>query len=248
MTALQQILMSAVKGPIQFVGGATAVKDGATTGTSTIPLNSGLTGGISASAQSGDFVIATFSGADTGNIDRTYSISDGTTEYTAIADLFSNSTADVNFRAAYKFITADTATTFGPTGTTNAKGTMSVYVFRNVNTTTPLDVAATTATAINTRIANPPSITPITSGAFIVAIGVGGVGQTATYSSSDLINFFTAVPAGLSTFFTPGGTVLGIGHKADWVSGAFDPAAFTLSIADSTSVGFCAVTIALRPA
>lgn len=247
MTALQQILMSAVGGGIKFVGGATAVKDGATTGNSTIPLNSGLTGGISDSAQSGDFVIAVFATADT--VDRTLVITDGTTNYTQIADLYANSTVDPNLRIAYKFITADTATTFGPTQTTIAKGTMAVYVFRNVNVTTPLDVTATTATLTNSRIANPPSITPITPGAFIVAVGAGTTGTNGgSYSSSDLINFFTAVPLGLSGA-GPLGSILGIGHKADWISGAFDPAAFTLNgLTDATAVGMCAATIALRPA
>lgn len=229
-------------GNIEFVGGSITGKLGATSGTSTIALNSGLTGGIDSAVSDNDLVIAVF--ATSSVSDRTLSITDGTSEYTLIdSELYSNDSSDTNLRVAYKFVSGDTATTFGPTGSLADGGTMAVYVFRGVDQTTPLDVAAVSGTGINTVLSNPPSITPSTAGAFIVAIGAGGHGRGSgvTYSSSDLTDFFT-ISADDSN-----DSILGIGHKDDWSSGAFNPAAFTFSGTDSVEYSWCAMTIALRP-
>lgn len=227
---------------IQFVGGAIASKVGAAAGNSTIPLNSGLTGGIEAAARPGDFVLAAFSTGS--SVDRTLAITDGTLDYTLIGSELSNagSSSHHNLRVARKFITSDTDTTFGPTGNTSDAGAMAVYVFRGVDTSTPLDVAVTTATGTLNWGPNPPSITPITPGAFIVCLG-GSASQVADVAPSN--------PGGVSDFFSIGQsdtyrTGLGICHKDDWISGAFDCPAFGGG-AEAGSV-FSAMTIALRPA
>lgn len=157
---------------IAFVGLATATKAGATSGNTTLSLSSGLTGGTRSAVQAGDLVIAAYSSSST--VDRTLAITDGTTAYTLIgSELYANDTYDINLRVAYKFMgsTPDTATTFGPTGATSDAGATAVYVFSGVNATTPLDVAATTATALNSGLPNPPSITPVTAGAYIMCVG-----------------------------------------------------------------------------
>jgi hypothetical protein len=229
-------------GPIQFVGGATAAKVGATSGNSTIALNGGLTGGIASAVQDGDFVIAAFASASESNI--TLAITDGTNAYTLIgSELWADDFTDTNLRVAYKFAAGDTAATFGPTGDAAWAAAMAVYVFRNVNSSTPLDVAVTTATSADSLLANPPSITPSTPGAFIVAVGACGTASGAnTFTSSDL-----------TAFLTQGSNddrdaTIGIGHKPDWVSGAFDPAAFGYTGSDNTSSSWAAMSIALRPA
>jgi hypothetical protein len=224
---------------IQFVGGATASKLGATSGNSTIALNSGLTGGIASSASSGDFVIGVFG---TGSLaDRTLAITDGSTDYTLIgSELFiTNSIGGTNFRVAYKFITGDTTITFGPTGSTSDAGTMAAYVFRGVNVSTPIDVTTTTATQASNSAANPPSITPATDGSYIVCAGsTGHVSGTLTFSSSDLTDFLTIGASDTNM------VSLGIGHKPDWTSGPFDAAAFTHA---GGSFGcWAAMSIALR--
>lgn len=229
---------------IQFVGAATDGKLGATSGTSTIALNSGLTGGIASSVSEGDLVIAVFGTGSTAN--RTLSITDGANAYTLIAsELYSNDNVDANLRVAYKFMgsTPDTNTTFGPTGNASDAGAMAVYVFRGVDQTTPLDVAAVTATGINGVYADPPSITPSTAGSFIVCVGAGAhFAGTQTYSSSDLTDFISVGGPDDNNDAT-----IGIGHKDDWTSGAFDAAAFTFSSGSNINLSWAAITIALRP-
>jgi hypothetical protein len=226
---------------IRFVGGATASKVGATSGDTTIALNSGLTGGIASAVSPGDLVIAAFGTGSTA--DRTLAITSG---YTLIgSEQYANDTFDTNLRCAYKFMgaTPDTTTTFGPTGSTSDAGAMAVYVFRGVDPTTPLDVAAVQATALNTSRVVPPDITPSTVGAFPVVIGAAAHnGGTDTFTSSDLTDFRTV--GGNDT----NDVTLGIGHQDNWSSGATNFATWGHSQADSTSFCWAATTIALRPA
>lgn len=236
--------ISLVYSTIEFVGGAVAAKDGATSGNSTIALNSGLTGGIANSVSSGDLVIAAFATGSTA--DRTLSITDGTNAYTLIGteQYVAGSAITTNLRIAYKFVASDTAVTFGPTGNADDAGAMAVYVFRNVDQTTPLDVSVTSASAFLSSKANPPSITPSTAGAFIVCIGAAGHdGGAITFTSSNLSDFQTA---GSNDTYDAS---IGIGQKDDWTSGAFDAAAFGNSIAaPELNNSWAAMSIALRPA
>jgi hypothetical protein len=230
---------------IQFVGAASSGKLGATSGTSTIALNSGLSGGISSAVQSGDFVIGVFATCSD-NVNRTLSITDGVSNYTLLgSELYRAAGATPylasNLRAAYKFVTSDTDTTFGPSGHADDGGATAVYVFRNVNTTTPLDAAVTTATGTGTN-ANPPSLTPVTAGAFIVNIGMATEFSTETLSSGELTNFISV--SALDTRKA----ILGIGHKPDWTSGAFDAATFSFTGANYSNQTWAALSIALRPA
>jgi hypothetical protein len=229
---------------IQFVGGATAAKVGATSGNSTIALDGGLTGGISPSVADGDFVLAVYGMAS--NTSRTLAITDGTTGYTLVgSQLFANSdTVDTNFRVGRKFVSGDTATTFGPTGNANDPGAMGVYVFRGVDPTTPLDVSVVTATGINSAFPNFAAITPSMKGAFIIAVAASGhIGGFDVYNTpSDLIGFQSV--GGDDSI---GGITIGMGHKADWVSGSFDPATWVHPDTNDIS-SWAAITIALRPA
>jgi hypothetical protein len=220
---------------VQFVGGATASKVGATSGNSTVALNSGLTGGIASAAAAGDLVIAVYGTGSTA--DRTLAITSG---YTLIAsELYSNDTFDTNLRVAYKFMggTPDTATTFGPTGNTADAGAMAVYVFRGVDPDTPLDVAAVTGQAINTSRVVPPDITPSTAGAFPVVAGAAAHnGGVDTFTSSDLTDFRTV--GGNDT----NDVTIGVGHQDNWSSGATNYATWGHSQADSTGFCWAAVT------
>jgi hypothetical protein len=228
---------------IEFVGGNTAGKLGATSGNTTIALNGSLTGGIASAVAAGDLVIAAFA---TGSAaDRTLAITDGTTGYTLIdSELHANDTEQTNLRVAYKFMggTPDASTTFGPTGNIADAGAMAVYVFRGVDTSTPLDVAAVPATALNTQLANPGPITPTTAGAYIVCVGAGAREGLGDFSSSDLTDFRTQSGSNDTNDIT-----LGVGHKPDWASGEFNPAAWTHSVGDSVNYSWAAMTIALRP-
>lgn len=228
---------------ISFVGSAVAGKVGATSGNSTIPLNTGLTGGLATGAANGDLVIAAF--ATGSSSDRTLAITDGTNPYTLIAtELYQNTEVfEPNLRVAYKFITGDTATTFGPTGNADDGGAMAVFVFRGVDPVTPLDVAAVTFTADESVAPNPPAITPVTSNAVVVCVGSNSyTGTSNTFTSSDLLGFRTE--AGVDD----NSANLGMGYGL-WTGGAFDAAAFTPSTTlDALVCGSLAMSIALRPA
>lgn len=224
---------------IQFVGGNTATKAGATSGNSTVSLTA-LTGGISSSAAAGDLVIAVFV---TGSAaDRTLSITDGTTAYTLInSELYANGTTyDTNLRVAYKRLTAaDANVTFGPTLNAQDAGAMAVYVFRGVSSTTPLDVAAVPATGTGTGRPNPASITPATSGAFIVLAGGASAGTGATFTASYLTAFRTVSSSDTND------AMVGIGHLA-WTSGPYDGAQWTGGTTNAAD-SWAAMSIALRP-
>jgi hypothetical protein len=222
-------------GLIQFVGGAIATK---TDASSTLALNSGLTGGIASSVSNGDLVIAAYTAGDANDV--TLAITDGTNPYTLIAtELNQNDVYDANLRVAYKFVSGDTATTFG---TDNYGGVTAVYVFRGVDATVH-DATPTTATGGNEVYPNPPSITPVTTGAFIVCIGAASHNRGAqTFTSSDLSDFLTA---GRNDNLD---SSLGIGQKDDWTTGAFDAAAFGFTSTSNTDMSWAAMSIALRPA
>lgn len=230
---------------IEFVGGAQAGKVGATSGNSTIALNSGLTGGIASAVAAGDLVVAVFATGSTAN--RTLAITDGTNPYTLIgSELYQDDVFDTNLRVAYKFMggTPDTSTTFGPTGNAADSGAMAVYVFRGVDPTTPLDVAAVTGQAANTSRVVPPDITPSTAGAFPVVVGAAAHnGGVDTFTSSDLTDFQTIGGANDTNDVT-----LGIGHDPAWSSGATNYATWGHSQADSADFSWAAITFALRPA
>lgn len=230
---------------IQYVGGATAGKAGAISGNSTIALNSGLTGGIASSAAAGDLVIAVFGTGATAN--NTLAITDGSTDYTLIdSELYQDDTFDTNLRVAYKFMggSPDASTTFGPTGNANDAGAMGVYVFRGVDPTTPLDVAAVSGQAADTSRVVPPDITPSTAGAYVAVVGAAAHnGGVDTFTTT---NF-------LFDFFTQGGTndtndvTIGAALFDDWTSGATNYATWGHSQTDSTSFSWAGITLALRP-
>jgi len=217
---------------------------GAISGDTNVSLTS-LSGGIASAAAANDIVIAIY-GAGSQADDLSLSITDGSTAYTLLgSELYSDDTRDTNLRVAYKIMggTPDTTTTFGPTGNVSWAGLLAVYVWRGVDTTTPIDVTVQTATGIDTLLVNPPSITPTTAGAVIVCAGAGARGSTTsadTYSSSDLSNFYSLHSSDDT------GVVVGVGSK-DWISGAFDAAQWTFDGIDNSFFSWGAVALVLRP-
>ena len=151
-------------GPIQFVGGQAAGVQ-ASLSTSSLTLSSGLTGGTRAFVRPGDFIIAAqlVSGD---NPSRAAGITDGTTNYTQIVSLSSDRAL---LLVSYKFATSnDTSTIFKESHSVDEGSATCVYVFSGVDTFNPFDTATTTASQTSASLANPPSITPVTPGAYIV--------------------------------------------------------------------------------
>lgn len=222
---------------ISYVGGRTQAIAGATSGTTNVALT-GLTGGSGSQPAAGDLVLVGYASGKTA--DQAISISG----YTEISELYSNgSGADANLEVARKFMggTPDTVVAVPNSGSTADAVAVSVRVYRGVDPTNPIDVAAVTASGTGTTNPNPGSITPATQGAWPVAFGAGAVAGTGT-------NFVSPDLAGFHTINSPdtNDATIGAGHKTDWSSGAFDPAAFTGgNVAAGNS--WAAVTLALRP-
>ena len=152
---------------IQVVGFATAVTDNGADGTLTITLPTCL---------ENDLVIVAVTSPKSTDWDMTMN----TSGYTEVADLFADDTVDTNFGVFYKKMsgTPDTTAVCNLDGVTNNGHSAVAVVFRGVDTTTPMDATATTATGVNTGIADPPSIDWSTAGTItVVAVGCGTTGE-----------------------------------------------------------------------
>lgn len=193
------------------------------------------------SLEENDIVVVTFANAVT---DSTQAAMTPTGYTAAHADLFANDSNDTSFLVSYKVMGSTPDTDVEIPATASAWCVVShIMVLRGIDTSNPLDVAATTATGGNSGLPNPPSITPVTTGAVITCHGA---------SMGNSASAFTA-PAQLENFRSPfrttsgkGNVMVGVG-SADWGGGAFDADAFSGGYTAGTS-SWCASTIAWRPA
>ncbi len=115
-----------------------------------------------------------------------------------------------------------------------------IQVWRGVDTTTPQDVAATTATGGPSE-PDPPSITTITDGCLIVAVGhlddtndEGGVSAPSGYTNLTDVDAATG----------GGGSTCMMASFAQTSFGAENPGNFTITGLDDT---WAVATVALRP-
>jgi hypothetical protein len=169
--------------------------------------------------------------------------------YTAChTDNYQNDSNDSNFLVSRKFMgaTPDSTVAIPASNATTAGVAYAVYVFRGVDTTTPLDVAAVVTGAINTGVANAPAIVPSTQGAWIVVFGGAAVAAGAVFTnpagmSTTTNHFRSATITTTTTDANIGGAIF-----TGWTSGSYDPAAFGGSTTTNTG-SWSAVTIALRP-
>lgn len=231
------LLRSGVKRPV-FVGGKSTTSVTAS-GTQNLPTSS-LTGGISSSLAAGDLLL--FLNGTSDAAAATLGVPD---TFTSIASLSANDTYDANLRLSYKIASGSEASiAFQRTGTSGYASFGLLYVWRNVSSTTPLDVTSTTATGTNTGLPNVPAITPATLGSVVIGFGVATNTATNSLASSD--NFVITANVSLATAGTCG--VNGIASAyPNWSSGAYDMAAFTGGASANTN-SWAAVAVAIRPA
>jgi hypothetical protein len=179
------------------------------------------------------------------NSDRTIGVQ--TAGYTELAEPFANDTNDANLSVSWKRmgVSPDTDVTveFTSGGYTTSAGNVHIRAYRGVDTVTAIDATASPSAPINTKLVNPPSITPVTTNALIVCTGVGAgpAAHTNVYSSSDLEDFTSHITS-LGSF----SAVVGVGHQV-WTSGAFDAAAWT-GADDDTTCSYACIVFALKPA
>jgi hypothetical protein len=239
--AITSLNANSAQAAISYVGGRGGSAAGANSGTITVTLSSGLTGGSGSAVAAGDLVIVTVS---IGTAARQPALSPS--GYTALTAQRTTATAfDANVQTSYKFMpsTPDASLAIANSGSTADGIAYTVQVFRGVDPTTPLDgVTPTYATGSGTNnLPNPATITPATSGAWIYFGGGGANGATsATYAAGYLTNFLTFMGAD-----TNAGTV-GSGYYSAWVSGAYDGAVWTGGAANAGN-SWGSTTLVLRP-
>jgi hypothetical protein len=233
---------------ISFVGSMAPV--GANNGNNVTLTFTGASGlldatGAQATLQQGDIVITAYATSEVTDV----AMSTSSSGWTEVTELYENvvSGQDTNLAVYYKVMGASPDTSFVAVGAGSASAGViaTAFAFRGVDTATPLDVASTTASGQTTTIPNGASITPVTTGAWPVVVGAGAATTGAAYT----------VPAGLSAttnHFRSSNhaetvdIAIGLGIKTDWVSGAFDPAAFGGGVSNASN-SWIAVTLALRP-
>ena len=225
---------------IVYVGGQVGQFAGKT-GTTTVTFS--LTNGTDSVPKAGDLVIVAY-GVGSASSNRALTINNASAvAYTLIgSELFSADTFSANLRVAYRFMPATPETTcvLSGTGAVQDAGAYTIHVFRNVDSTTPLDVAAVTQVGTNTRLANPDPITPSTVGALIYVVGAAACGTGGTFTAAYLTDLRVTTQADTNDVNIASGYV-------NWTSGEYNPAAFGGGGTDTTSDSWCAVTLALRP-
>lgn len=180
-----------------------------------------------------DFLLVCGVNDDSNN--NTFSSSD----LTLVADFFVNDTNDTNLFVGYVVIGASPPTQIQVSGFSALEIVgVNVLQYRGVDTTTPLDVTSVSTGSINSDLANPPSITPVTSGAKIVACYGGSRQNSASWTApANMSNFNELEVTSLATIATA---------DADWTSGTFDPDPVTGGDGNTRN-SWAAATLALRP-
>ena len=233
---------------IKLVGGKSVLGNNTSGANASIPLNTGLTGGIESFVRTGDMVIVVHAVASiSGDSTKVLTCRDpSSVAYTLIASkLYSSDTDSINLRVSYKFMgaTPDASVLFSDdSGASNGR-LATAYVLRGVDSTTPLDVAAVTATATNSSNVDPQSITPVTSGAVVLSLGA---------AAHQLGQVYFSIPSGAYWIWaanannTNKDVTQGIAYYY-WTSGALNPAAWTLT-GSTTTHSWASIAVALRPA
>ena len=142
--------------------------------------------------------------------------------------------------------TPDTGVTLTNSWSGGSAFLVAVYVVRGRHASTPVE-ASTSATG-TTAAANPPSVTPTTAGAKVLAVAAA-----AADAAAGAYNWTPPAWGNLVVdSFDPGNDATGlIAFLAigliDWTSGALDPAAVSTAISN-TAHSWAARSLALRPA
>jgi hypothetical protein len=227
-----------------YVGGTSG---GGTGASYNVSLSGTLTGGSNSSPSQGDLIVVCAAHGATASSAPTCSGNTSGAYQPVHAALYSNDTWDTNMRTFYQFagVTPDTTLTIGRTNNTTFGGATVVHVWRGVDPTTPIDVTANTNSANNQSASrpNPPSHTPSTADAVVIACGAGM--QT---TAGAAFTIPSGMANGVSQHFD--GSTSDIGtfiSSFDWVSGAYDPAAVTGGTTNASSSNASA-TFSLRPA
>jgi len=197
-------------------------------------------GGATYTPVTGDTVYVAYNiGGGAADVDVTMT----TSGYTEITEVYpAGGTTNANLAVFRKKMggTPDTTVTPGSTTNNGYAGTVVIYVVSGIDST-PEDVTPTTASGTATAKANPPSISPATTGAVVLVFGGGSAttGAVYTQSGSELSNFVSVLSGDTVDSMIGGGTFA-------WTSGAFDPVIWAGGTAGAND-SWSAACIAVRP-
>lgn len=206
--------------------------------------NSNLTVTLPGGTAQNDVVYAAYGVNDQSNTDR--NCATVTAGYTELADLFSNDTNDSNL-GVYRKVqgsTPDSTVVFSGVGLATWGIWGAVEVLTGVDTTTPEDATTTTATGINGAVPDPPSITTVTAGAWVIAIGAC-THQSPTSGCTAPTNYTNLE----DDWSNSGWGRIMMATRNITAAGAEDPGVFTLGggVASGANDSWCAASVAVRP-
>ena len=227
---------------IQLVGTTTA---SGTNAAYNMSLTS-LSGGIGTAPAANDLVVVLqmYTGTAHGNPGV------GTSGYTELFDVYANSTYDANFSMNYKVMGAspDTVVSCNPSSNAASSSVCMAYVFRGESIISPIDIATTSAhqaTGTTNSSPNCPAITPVTPDAFVFC--AGGATGSAVAASITWPTTPTGIGYGTSIQADPGGASAIVAVFGRWATGAYDPAAWTMTMGTAAQDSWAAASIAIRP-
>lgn len=207
---------------ISLVGSVTAENTSGTGSTLTFDIS-----GIS--KQSNDLAVVLCSSDGGGD----WSAESGWTDFGNQA----HSSGAVDCRIYYKLISASES---NPTFDYVSDSSFGILaIFRGVDTTTPIDVHAAAVAAGLDASPNPPSVTTVTDGAWVIALE--GNDDNDNTNGTPYPSGYTGIQYGdAATFSGPGG---GMAYLVKATAGSEDPGVFTLGATEQ----WIADTLALRP-
>lgn len=224
---------------VRFVG-SLANDDSGGTGTSTVSFSGafGLRDELNSepALRENDVVIVSFTSTYT----DTYTVPTGWTELATVS-VTDGKTSKLHVWAKRMGATPDTQVILPQSGSVTHATAWTVHAFRDVDPDF-LDVTAVTASDPNSGQPNPPSVTPVTSGSIVLAVGANSYFSSANFANSDLSTGTNHFRQATGTDSNP--CKIGAGFQT-WTAGAFDPAAWTGGTTDTGSV-WTAATLALR--
>lgn len=223
---------------IEYVGRKTTSGNGVSS--ATLNLSSFAAGETTpATIQEGDLVVVVLGRSSTSNL----TLSLTTSGYTKLLDIYSDDSVDANMGVFYKFMGSTPDTTVAiPAGNNNDGYVFEVFVFRGVDQTTPVDVTTLSASGINGANINPPSITPVTDGAWLLVGGVNTYGSAPSASPSGITNEY--IDATFSPTRQAGSAVAQVRNCTGGVAVNIGQWTYSGDTADS----WASFALALRPA
>jgi len=172
-----------------------------------------------------------------GGFSRTATPGVSTSGYTNLVDVINGTLCHLYVGRKIMGATPDTSVTCLGSGNAQDATAYTAMVFRGEDTTTPEDATTTTANAA-TGNPDPPSITTVTNGAWVLAIGLSAGNNATITGPSGYSNLNTSQDTDTRPINAMGAT------KEITTAGAENPGAY--SGLPSNSV--CSASVAIRPA